>query len=221
MQRRKWENDVLPPDIEACNFASMEDGVRRTIAANDSWKADYMTEPLYELERLTAEVPELHAVHAWRPTEMPAVRPELVPFIKEYMKQDGAHNVLHHGCVFQGAIQRICQDGAATSMQQATDALIMWTERHPKMAGKVLGKHVGWGGRYPSSDYTAQELSIGNLQFLCVDMGFGLPIGVHLRTALGNQINANGIILFARIWRWARNGYRKAYLDAFPTRVGW
>ena len=63
----------------------------------------------------------------------------------------------------------------------------MWNERHPRTAGKYWGEHVGWGERYPRIDCVAQELVIGNLHFLRIDMGFELPLVLHLRTALGEQ----------------------------------
>lgn len=101
------------------------------------------------------------------------------------MKQCETSNVLDLGFVSQESLQRMCQDGTETSTPQASDALITWSERHPRTDGETLARHVGWGDRYPSIDYTAQELPIGNFQFLCVDMGFEPPLGVHLRTALG------------------------------------
>ena len=44
---------------------------------------------------------------------------------------------------------------------------------------------VDWGGRCPRIDYDAHELALGNFHFLCTDMGFRIPLGLQLRTALG------------------------------------
>lgn len=69
----------------------------------------------------------------------------------------------------------------------APAAIIMWNERHPRTAGKYWGEHVGWGERYPGVDYAAQEQMVGDLHFLRTDVGIELPLGLHLRTSLGEQ----------------------------------
>ena len=69
-------------------------------------------------------------------------------------------------------------------IRDASESLIMWSERRPLTAGGHPALHVSWGDRYPCVDYTAQELAIGNLSFLRIDMGFELPLSTHLRTAL-------------------------------------
>lgn len=53
----------------------MEDGAKRAIAIGENGTADYMTEPLYDLERLPTSVPELRAADVWWSTEIPAVTP--------------------------------------------------------------------------------------------------------------------------------------------------
>ena len=69
--------------------------------------------------------------------------------------------------------------------------------------------------RYPRNDYTAQELPIGQLHFLRIDMGFEIPLGVHLRTALGEpgKIEKNQCVCvhLALGLEWASQG--------FPRRV--
>ena len=74
--------------------------------------------------------------------------------------------------------------GAENDKQRASAALVMWNERHPRSAGGQPQDHISWGDRYPRIDYSAQELTIGDLAFLCIDMGYELPLSTHLRSAL-------------------------------------
>ena len=76
-------------------------------------------------------------------------------------------------------------------IQDASAALLMWSERHHRTAGGHPTLHVRWGGPYPGVDYTAQELTIGKLSFLCVDVGLELPLPTHLRTARNESDTAD------------------------------
>ena len=91
--------DVLPPDIADFNFTSMGEGMRRTVVLGETWKSDYLTEPLNDLEILPTSVPVRRAVDSWRPTEISAVSPELIPNIKEHMKQKAETIAFDLGCV--------------------------------------------------------------------------------------------------------------------------
>ena len=128
---------------------------------------------------------EQDKVDVWRPMKLPEVAPELIPFLKEYMKQNESTSASDLGCVYREALDRMCPDGPETSKQQATAALIIWSARRPRIAGETWDCHVIWGGRYPSMDYAAQELAIGGHHFLRVDMGYDVPLGTKMRTALG------------------------------------
>ena len=116
---------------------------------------------------------------------MLSVSPELIPYLEEYLEQQATTSTFDLGIIYVEALGELCQDGTTATSQLASEAFIMWNERHPRTAGKQWGRHIRWGELYPRIDYTARELSIGNLHFLRIDMGFELPLGVHLRTALG------------------------------------
>ena len=161
--------------------------MRRLTAINETWETAYLAAPLYELEELPQIISELHPVDAWWNSEMPTVNVELKPFIIEYMKQKKVSSNLDVGCLIQSALDQIGSEGTESAKQMASSATIMWNERHPRTAGKLRDEHVGWGERYPRIDYVSQELTIGDLHFVCIDMGFELPMGLHLRTALGEQ----------------------------------
>ena len=126
---------------------------------------------------------ERDKVDLWRSMELPAAPPGLTPFVKEYTRKNESNSALYLGCVYQEALDWMCQDGTETANQKATAALIMWSERHPRSAGETWDGPVSWGDRYPIIDYNAQELTIGNLHFLRVDMGYEVPMGTQLRTA--------------------------------------
>ena len=89
------------------------------------------------------------------------------------------------GVWFQEALNKLRLEGPGKMMRQDAASQIMRNERHHRSAGKLWEQKVGWGDRYPRIDYTAQELCIGNLYLLRIDMGYEIPLGVHLRTALG------------------------------------
>ena len=183
----KWQEEVLPTDIGVFDFTPMEDGMRRIASLTDNWKADYLTEPCVDLELSAICVSCTRPVGDWWTSEVPSRSPELSPFIKEYMKQHESFPKSEMGVRYQEALDRLQSEGTERMKHQATAAQIMWSARHPRSAGKRWAQTFGWGERYPRIDYTAQELSIGNLYFLRIDVGFEIPIGQHLRTASGEQ----------------------------------
>ena len=101
------------------------------------------------------------------------------------MRQEPVRESAECGCKYQSTLRDIQEHGPQNDKQYASAALIMWAERHPRSAGGQLHAHVNWGDRYPCIDYAAQELTIGTLAFLCIDMGFEIPSSTHLRSALG------------------------------------
>ena len=138
-----------------------------------------------DLELYQPCAPNIHPVDDWWSSEVPAISADLVPFVREFTMRREATPICDFGVWYQEAMGRLRTEGSDKRMQQAAAAQIMWPERHPRSAGRTCGKTVGWGDFYPLIDYIAQELRIGNLYFLCIDMGYEIPLGVHLRTSLG------------------------------------
>ena len=90
-----------------------------------------------------------------------------------------------HGCLYQRALQSLVDHGARPDRQLASAGLILWVQRHPRTAGRNCEAGVTWGERYPCIVQTAQELNVGSLHFLSVDMGFLVTLSSTIRMALG------------------------------------
>ena len=61
----------------------------------------------------------------------------------------------------------------------------MCEQMRPRTAGRMVDWRASLRGRYPCIDYTAQEMTIGAFRFLCIDMGFCVPLSTAMRIALG------------------------------------
>ena len=210
-----WPTGTLPGDLHHINLTPMEEGVRRSAFTNEEWKTDYVDEPLYSIGITTNDELAEHMVDSWWKSEDPAINTGLIPYVEEYMKSGATSDHIHLGEAYVEALKRLGQDGSVANCQMANAAQIMRMGRKPKVAGSARQQHLGWGGRYPCNDYTAQELSIGDLHFLCIDMGFEIPLGLHLRTASGepDKIEKNQFVCahLALGLEWAAQG--------FPRRV--
>ena len=180
---QNWTDGSIPPEMYEVNLTQMEEGERRLVSLDNAWKSSYVKVPEFNTEVLPKYEPTLHVVDTWWEEERPAISPSLVPFVQEYMKCHGLSDGSDLVDQFRNALEQLEQNGITTDGQLAAAAMIMWGQRHPKSDGQYYAKRVSWGERYPRIDYTAQEMVVGNLHFLCIDMGFGLQLGVHLRTA--------------------------------------
>ena len=172
----------LPVGLTRFNFAPLGDGARRVLVLNEDWIGDAVSHPTHMMA-LDCD-PSWDGAGQWWEDERPVLRNRLVPFVKDHMRETKVREVDQYGCLFQDALINQQSGGMTYYTMDASDALIMWGARHPRTAGGRPTLHVRWGDRYPSVDYASQELTIGNLSFLCVDMGFALPLSTHLRTAL-------------------------------------
>ena len=176
----KWSSDELPPEVDSFNFTSLEDGMRRLANVTDDWTSDYLADVCVDLDMHSNCAVGRHPVDMWWLSGNPAIRPELVPFVKDHMSQQETTPSCDMDALYQQSLGLLRNEGSDRMAQRAAAAaLIMWSERHPRAAGKALAQTVGRGDRYPCIDYVAQELSIGNLYFLCIDMGYELPLGLH------------------------------------------
>ena len=137
------------------------------------------------------------------------------------MRQPETTPISDMGVLYMEALGKLRADGSERMTQQAAAALIMWSARHPREAGRIHEQAVGWGGRYPCIDYVAQELPIGNIHFSRVDMGYEIPLSLHLRTALGEpgkvEKNQCACVPLALGMEWMAQGRRRGITD--KTRV--
>ena len=65
----------------------MEDRGRGVVSPAENWTADYLKESRIGAELLPKFSADLHPVDIWGSPEIPAIRPELIPIVIEYMKQ--------------------------------------------------------------------------------------------------------------------------------------
>ena len=180
----KWPSGELPPEIELFNFTTMEGGMRRVANVDDDWKSDYLLDACVDLDMHIPCTSGPRPLDSCWVFENPALSPELVPFAQGYMRVQEVTPSCDMNVLYQQALGVLRGGGSERMSQQAAAALIMWADRHPRAAGKSEEQMVIWGDRYPCIDYVAQELSIGDLYFLRIDMGYEIPLGVHLRTSL-------------------------------------
>lgn len=180
----KWSPGALPPEIEQFNFTSMEDGMRGVFNVDDGWKSDYLLDTCADLDFHIPSTNESRPLDSRSVVENPALVPELVPFVQEYMRLQEVTPSCDLHVLYRQDLGVLRDGGSEHMSQQAAAALIMWSERHPRSAGKNEEQMVNWGDRYPCIDYVAQELSIGDLYILRIDMGYELPLGAHLGAAL-------------------------------------
>ena len=87
LQHSKWGSDILPAGDEEFTLTSMEDGGRRVVSPTENWKADYLKESRVGVELLPMFAADLHPVDIWGSPEIPAIRPELIQIVNEYMRQ--------------------------------------------------------------------------------------------------------------------------------------
>ena len=69
----------------------------------------------------------------------------LIPFAKDHMRQTEVRETDEYGCLFQQALTSLQVSGMTNDNQDASAALIMRNERHPRTAGGHPALHANWG----------------------------------------------------------------------------
>ena len=142
-----WKHTNLPLGLALLNCAPLGDGARRVLALNEDWKGEAVSHPTHMME-LDCD-PSWDGAGQWGVGERPVLQDGLDPFVKDHMRQMKVREVDEYGCLFQGALINLESGGMTNYTQDASDALIMWGERHPRTAGGHPTLHVSWGDRYP------------------------------------------------------------------------
>ena len=137
-----WPSESLPPGISTFNFTTMDAGMRRIISVGDDWEADYLADPCVDLELYQPCAPNIHPVDDWWSSDVPEISADLIPFVRECMTQREVAPICDFGVWFQESLGRLRTEGTDKTTQQAASAQIMWTERHPRSAGRVWGQTV-------------------------------------------------------------------------------
>ena len=106
-----WADVMLPGDIDHVNLTTMEDDIRRTVLVCGEWEGDFIHPAHFVMPLDDGPTDQNDAMGRWWGTERPPIGTASIPYVKEYMKHQPAHEWEEHGSVRQRDLQSLLQRG--------------------------------------------------------------------------------------------------------------
>ena len=184
---RLWGKEVLPLDFSLLNFSDLEEGTRQLVNVDDNWLYQDEVDPV--LGPTSSELSERQKkLETWRNANQPLVADGIAPFLRSIVLTEPYVSVPFPES-FKHALGCLAEGGSVQEQHLSEHALELWIIHNLERAGRDVATAVTFGVKVKCIDYTAQNISFGDLHFAAVDMGGDLPLTMRLRQSLGPEDN--------------------------------